>query len=208
LLGIVGLLLVLIWALNLESRLPSLRIAEQPPAGSTQKILEPGTYKSDDPAIVRSGNWFTQTLGTTGTTSTSASMVTSTSGSQMTLYFYGTDLSMNARIGPESGEVRVTVDGETSSVLPSDSSGSFVDLSGNQAEEDSILIATGLAHRDHTVVIRSSSNADVAISGFVVTSGTPFPWAFTILYTGLATMLFVLVRLTVVMVSRNRGWLK
>jgi hypothetical protein len=206
--GIVALLFVMIWALNLESRLPSLRIAEQPPAGTTQKILEPGTYHADDPAIVRSGNWFTQTLGTTSSTMPSASMVTSTSGSAMSLMFYGTDLSMDARIGPESGEVRVTVDGQTSSVLPSDSTGSFVDLSGSQAEEESILIATGLAHRDHSVVIRSSSNADVAISGFVVTSSTPFPWAFTTLYAGLATLMFVLVRLTVLMISRDRGWLR
>src|SRR6185437_4083751 len=121
--AIVGLLVALIWALNLETRLPALRIAEQPPAGTTQKILEPGSFKADDPAIARTGNWFTQTLGSTATASTSASQVTSTAGSEMTLRFYGTDISMNARIGPESGEVNVTVDGGTSSVLPSDSFG-------------------------------------------------------------------------------------
>jgi len=208
LVSIIALLFVLIWALNLESQLPSLRIAEQPPAGTTQKILEPGTYHADDPAIMRTGNWFTQTLGTTTSTTTATSMVTSTSGSSMTLIFYGTDLSMDARIGPESGEVRVSVDGQSSSVLPSDSTGSFVDLSGSQAEEASILLATGLAHRDHTVVVTSSTSADVAIGGFIVTSSTPFPWAFTILYVGLATLLFVLVRLTVLMISRDRGWLR
>ena len=205
---IVVVLFVMIWAVNLESHLPTLRIAEPPPSGTTQTILEPGTYRANDPAIVRSGNWFTQTLGSTTSVTTSESMVTSTSGSAMTIVFYGTDLSMTARIGPESGEVRVTVDGQSSPILPSDSTGSFVDLSSNQAEETSILIATGLAHRDHTLVIRSSSSADVAISGFVVTSSTPFPWAFTILYVGLATLLFILVRLAVVMISRDRGWLR
>lgn len=206
--GVVGVLLVFVWALNLESRLPALRIAEQPPVGSIQKILDPGTYQADDPAIVRSGTWFTQTLGTTSTAVTSESMVTSTAGSKMTVYFYGTDLIMDSRIGPESGVVRVTVDGAPSSILPSDSQGSFVDLSGDQAEETSILLATGLAHRDHTVVISSSGSEDVAISGFTVLASTAFPWAFSVLYTGLGTLLFVLVRLNVLMISRNRGWLR
>ena len=206
--AIIALVIVLISALSLENNLPSLRIAEPPPAGTANRVLEPGDYQANDPAIIRDGNWYTQTLGSTSATTTSSSMVTSTNGSTMTVIFYGTDLRMNARIGPESGKIRVSIDGGTSSVLPSDDKGSFVDLSGNQAEETSILLATGLAHHDHTLVIQSASAADVAISSFQVTASTPFPWAFTILYSGLAMLLFVVVRSAVIVMSQNRGWLR
>lgn len=206
--AVIALVIVLISTLSLENHLPSLRIAEPPPAGTVNRVLEPGSYQADDPAIVRSGSWFTQTLGSTNETSTSSSMVTSTSGSTMTLIFYGTDLSMDARIGPESGKISVSIDGGSSAVLPSDDNGSVVDLSGNQAEETSILLATGLAHHDHTLVIQSASDADVAISGFQITAGTPFPWAFTVLFSGLAMLLFVVVRSAVIAVGQDRGWLR
>lgn len=208
LVAIIALVIVLISTLSLERHLPSLRIAEPPPAGTANRVLEPGSYQANDPAIVRSGNWYTQTLGSTNATATSSSMVTSTSGSAMTLIFYGTDVSMNARIGPESGEIRVSVDNGPSSVLPSDDKGSFVDLSGSQAEETSILLATGLAHHDHTLVIQSASGAAVAISSFQITASTPFPWAFTILYSGIAMLLFVVVRSGVIAMSQDRGWLR
>lgn len=206
--AVIALVIVLISTLSLEHHLPSLRLAEPPPPGTTNRVLEPGSYQANDPAIIRSGNWYTQTLGSTNATSISSSMVTATSGSTMTLIFYGTDLSMDARIGPESGEIRVSIDGGGSSVLPSDDKGSFVDLSGSQAEETSILLATGLAHHDHTLVIQSASDADVAISSFQITASTPFPWAFTILYSGIAMLLFVVVRSGAITMSQNRGWLR
>jgi len=208
LIAVIALVIVLSSALSLENHLPSLHIAEPPPAGTTSRVLEPGSYQANDPEITRHGNWYIQTLGSTNTTNKSSSMVTSTSGSTMTLIFYGTDLSMDARIGPESGEIRVAIDGGTSPVLPSDDKGSFVDLSGNQAEETTILLATGLAHHDHTLVIQSASDADVAISRFQITASTPFPWAFTILYSGLAMLLFVVVRSAVIVMSEDRGWLR
>jgi hypothetical protein len=208
LVAVIALVIVLISALSLEHHLPSLRIAEPPPAGTANRVLEPGSYQAGDPAIVRNGNWYTQTLGSTNATATSTSLVTSTSGSTMTLIFYGTDVSMDARIGPESGKIRISVDDGASSVLPSDDKGSYVDLSGSQAEETSILLATGLSHHDHTLVIQSASDADVAISSFQITASTPFPWAFTILYSGIAMLLFVVVRSGVVTLSQDRGWLR
>jgi hypothetical protein len=206
--AMVALVIVFISALSLENHLPALRLAEPPPSGTTNRVLEPGSYEANDPAISRQGNWYMQTLGSTSATTTSSSLVTSTTGSTMTLIFYGTDLSMDARIGPESGKVRVSIDGGTSSVLPSDDQGSYVDLGGNQAEETSILLATGLSHHDHTLVLQSMSDADVAISRFDVTASTPFPWAFTILYSGLAMLLFVVVRSAVIVISQERGWLR
>ncbi|HVX29774.1 MAG TPA: hypothetical protein VHA53_04785 [Nitrolancea sp.] len=208
LVAVIALVIVFISTVSLENHLPSLRIAEPPTAGTTTRVLEPGSYRADDPAIVRTGNWFPQTLGSTTSTDTSMSMVTSTGGSTMTLVFYGTDVSVDARIGPESGKIRVSIDGGTSAILPSDDKGSFVDLGGAQAEETSILLATGLSHHDHTLVIQSMSDVDVAVSRFDVTASTPFPWAFTVLYSGLAMLLFVVVRSAVIVMSQDRGWLR
>jgi hypothetical protein len=58
------------------------------------------------------------------------------------------------------------------------------------------------------VVIQSASDADVAISRFQITASTPFPWAFTILYSGIAMLLFVVVRSGVISLSQDRGWLR
>jgi hypothetical protein len=206
--GVVVLFLALIWVIRLESELPSIRVSV-PSGGATipGMTLEPGEYRSDNPAIVLSGNWFNQTLGTSGPAKTTSSMVTSTSGSSMTLRFYGTDVVTIARIGPESGKFHVTIDGEPSPILPSDDHGSFVDLYSNQAEDQSILLATGLAHRDHTLQITSEGTDDVAISGFNVSANTPFPWAFIFLYVALSAALFVLVRISVVAMCKRVGWL-
>ena len=125
----------------------------------------------------------------------------------MTLRFYGTDLTMTARIGPESGKVYVSVDGQQSSVLPVDEHGSYVDFYADQAQEDTILIAHGLAHRDHTVKIVTDGPAEVAISGFAVSANTPFPWAFIFLYVALTAALFVLIRLIAIRFFRRFEWI-
>ncbi len=203
--GVFCLVLALTWVMNLESTLPSIRIGTANASSAT--ILEPGDHLAEDKGISLSGNWFKQSLGTANPAVTSTSMVTTTSGSSMSFRFYGTDLSMIARIGPESGEVYVSVDGQPSPILPVDNRGSYVDLSGTQAEDQSIQIASGLAHKDHTVVISSVGTSQVAISGFVVNANTPFPWAFVVLYVALTAALFVLVRYTVIAVSRRMGWI-
>ena len=208
LVGIVGLILALIWVMNLESRLPSIRIGAQEGTGSgAGQTLEPGSYQAENSAILLSGNWFKQTLGTSSSAIKTSSMVTSVSGSSMTFRFYGTEIGMTARIGPESGKVYITVDDQASPILPSDSKGSFIDLYSNQAENQSISIATGLAHKDHTVRISAQGTGEVAISGFDITANTPFPWAFIFLYVSLTASLFVLVRRSAIEICKRIGWL-
>lgn len=206
--GIVGVVVALVWVMNLEATLPSIRAGDQSFDGpGSSKTLRPGTYLAENPAVVLSGKWFKQTLGTSSSLSTTSSMVTSTSGSSMTFRFYGTDLGLTARIGPESGTMYVTIDGQGSSILPVDSRGSFVDLYANQAKNQTIQIATGLAHRDHTVQIVSGGGGQVAINSFHISAHTPFPWAFVFLYAALTAGLFVLVRTFVISTCTLRGWL-
>jgi hypothetical protein len=207
LIAIIALFLALIWVVRLEATLPSIRVgASSATATGGLTTLDPGTYLAENKSIVLSGAWFVQTLGTS-TSAPSSSTVTTTPGSSMTLRFYGTDLSMMARIGPESGKVHVSVDGQESSVLPADGQGSFVDFSASQAENQEILLATGLAHRDHTLRITSDGAAEVAISSFAISANTPFPWAFVLLYVALFGMLFLLIRAEVIRICRRLGWL-
>lgn len=206
--AIVAVIVALIWVMRLEATLPSIRVGQSvdsQPSGLT--TLEPGTYHAEDKSIALTGNWFTQTLGTSTPSVTSSSVATTTPGSSMTLRFYGTDISMTARIGPESGKVYVSIDGHQSPALPADSQGSFIDFYAQQAENQQILLARGLAHRDHTIQITSDGSAEVAISDFAISANTPFPWAFVLLYVALISALFVLVRTVVIRVCRRFGWL-
>ena len=208
LVGIVGLILALVWVMNLESRLPSIRIEAQEGTGSgAGQTLEPGSYQAENSDILLTGNWFTQTLGTSSSAIKTSSIVTSTSGSSMSFRFYGTDIRMTARIGPESGKVYITVDDQPSPILPTDSKGSFIDFYSNQAENQSISIATGLAHKDHKVRITAQGTGEVAISGFDISANTPFPWAFIILYVSLTAALYVLVRGSAIEICKRIGWL-
>lgn len=204
--GIVVVLVALMWVMNLEATLPSIRLGDSTAGRGPSTTLEPGVHLAESPDIELSGNWFKQTLGTSVSAQTT-SMVTSTSGSSMSFRFYGTDLSMTARVGPESGKVYVSVDGQASTTLPIDSSGSYLDLQAQQAENQTILIATGLAHRDHTVIVTATGNNQVAINSFGVSANTPFPWAFVFLYVSLTAALFVLIRVTAIAVCTKLGWL-
>jgi len=205
--GVLFVVLALVWVMNLEATLPSIRVGDRGAAGIAAQTLEPGTYTVENGAISLTGNWFRQTLGSNQSTTVTSSMVTNTAGNVMSFRFYGTDLSMSARIGPESGKVYVKIDGDPSTVLPQDSKGSFVDLFAEQAEDQSILIASGLAHRDHDVTITSADANQVAISGFTISANTPFPWAFVFLYVALAAALFVLVRMSVIGICRQLRWM-
>ncbi|MGA7672536.1 MAG: hypothetical protein WBW04_19085 [Nitrolancea sp.] len=205
--GVVFIMLALIWVMNLESTLPSIRVGDQPISTGAARTLEPGTYTAENDAISLSGNWFRQTLGSNESSNITSLVVTGTSGSVMSFRFYGTDLSMAARIGPESGKVYVSIDGNPSTLLPTDSKGSYLDLFAEQAEDQSIPIASGLAHRDHDVTITSDGTDQVAISGFAIAANTPFPWAFVFLYVALGSALFVLVRMSVIGVCRRLRWM-
>ncbi len=205
--GVICIMLSLTWVMNLEATLPSIRVGDRTNGNAAAQTLEPGSYSAEDQAITLSGDWFQQTIGSNGSSTVTSLVVTAAPGSVMSFRFYGTDLSVAARIGPESGTVYVTVDGNPSTVLPTDSKGSYLDLYAQQAEDQSILIASGLSHRDHEVTITSDGTNQVAISGFNISANTPFPWAFVFLYVALAAALFVLVRMSVVGICRQLGWM-
>ncbi len=206
-LGVMCIMMSLTWVMNLEGTLPSIRVGDRTNGNAAAQTLEPGSYSAENRSIALSGDWFQQTIGSNGSSTVTSLVVTAASGSVMSFRFYGTDLSIAARIGPESGTVYVTIDGDPSTVLPTDSKGSYLDLFAEQAEDQTMLIASGLSHRDHVVTITSDETNQVAISGFVISANTPFPWAFVFLYVALAAALFVLVRMSVVAICRQLGWI-
>ncbi len=205
--GVIFIWLALVWVMNLEATLPSIRVGDRQNPDVAGQTLEPGEYSAENRAIALTGDWFQQTIGTNGSSSVASLVVTASSGSVMSFRFYGTDLAISARIGPESGKVYVSIDGNPSRDLPADAKGSYLDLFAEQAEDQSVLIASGLSHRDHVVTITSDGTNQVAIGGFTISANTPFPWAFVFLYVALAAALFVLVRISVVGVCRQLGWI-
>jgi hypothetical protein len=173
---------------RLEARLPELRSV--PAADPQVTLLEPGSHPVPGTGMRTSGEWVTQQVG-------SASwLVTSDRTASLTFTFYGTDIVLRARIGPESGRAYVTVDGDPASGLLHDARGSYLRLLGPQAHDGDIKIATGLAHREHTITITPGPEGELAIARVDVSSRTPFPWAFAISYTAiLALLVFALARL-------------
>lgn len=203
-LTIPGLLLILFVAMNLQQRLPGIRVptahdgAAQP---QTAGALLPGTRSVLATPARTTGRWFQQPLGT------ETSLATDNSGSTIELRFFGTSVAMRVRVGPEAGKVYVAIDGEPVSHLSSDSKGSFIDLSALQAQDQQVPLADGLALEEHVLRLSNGPDGQLAISSFTTQASTPFPWAFAALYALLILLLFLAVRAVFVRCARAWGWI-
>lgn len=181
--------------------MPALRTPLEAETGANAVIL-PGTHPPFAPQIEQSGDWITQPLGETTYLSTQSP------GSSLSWRFYGTDLSIRARIGPESGVIYVTIDGNPVIGLPTDENGSYVDLFAFQARDASIEIASALAHRDHVITLTHGSEGELAISEILISSRVPFPWVFTLIYTTFGLLLFLTVRDVASRMATHFGWIQ
>jgi hypothetical protein len=79
-----------------------------------------------------------------------------------------------------------------------------VDLRASQAADRRVLLATDLAHGEHVLEIISGGEGEVAVSGFVISAQTPFPWVFVLAYFGLLGGLFLVLRALVQMFTTSR----
>lgn len=194
------LFLVLIWLIDMEQRLPDVRAPREFSESSIlsgHAIMAPGYHEADEVDTAQSGEWIEQEIGD------STWLATDTPGSQIQAAFYGTDVYLVARIGPEAGRAYVRVDGEPVSGLNEDESGTYSDLWAGEASDQSILVASGLAHGEHVVEVTAGGEGEVAISGFDVVANTPFQWAFLLAYIGIGGGLFMLIRALLATVSRG-----
>jgi hypothetical protein len=170
------------WVLQLETRLPQVH---QP--GGDPGMLLPGLYAMDNPAIAASSDWYWQVFGQ------SRSLVNDGTG-HVSLRFYGTELRLIGRVGPESGRLYVLVDGQLVGSLNRDAHGSYISLKATQAVDRPLLLVSGLSYQDHRLELIAGGTGSVAISAIQVIARSPFPWAFTLIEVSLAVALFLTLR--------------
>ncbi|MBI4318687.1 MAG: hypothetical protein HY675_09370 [Chloroflexi bacterium] len=143
-------------------------------AGRALSVAEPGDYQESNPALVAEGAWETTT---DARASAQVFLGGRAPGSNMTISFRGTDISLLARKGPGGGTIYVTVDGREANRLPVDSNGrSHADLYSSTEEWQSrVPVAGGLPFGEHKLrlAISPAGNPEardsfVAIDGFSV----------------------------------------
>lgn len=201
-LGVILLLVLL--TINLEVRLPGVHLpeGEQSTIRPGQVLLAPGHHGPDDPAITTTPDWFTQRLNK------ESALATNNRGGRLSTSFYGTGVSLIARVGPEAGRVFIQVDGAPVPSLSQDDTGnSYINLRDEDAVNETIPIATGLPHAEHVLEITNGSAGQLAISGIVVDAATPFSWAFALIYTVQGILLVGVVREVLIAIARRFQWL-
>lgn len=193
---------VLVWLIDLEQRLPDVRAPQEFSNSDVlagHAIMPPGFHDIDEVDLERSGEWITQEIGD------DTWLATDTPGSRAQAAFYGTDVYLVARIGPEAGRAYVRVDGEPVSGLNEDEQGTYSDLWAGEASDQPILVASGLAHGEHLVEVTAGGDGEVAISAFDVVAETPFRWAFLLAYTGIGGGLFIVIRQLLTTISQRES---
>ena len=187
---VLGLVVLLIWTLQLHARLPAIHLG-----GAQTDRLGQGPHPIDSSVIQRSGDWYTQSYGT------DRELVSETGGSSLSFTFYGTSLSLTALVGPESGRLYVQVDDNPVDGLRSDERGSYLSLLANQAQDRSIAVISGLSAQEHHARLTVGGNGTVALSMVTVASEPAFPWALTLL----EVTVFGALAATLIAVGRQLG---
>jgi hypothetical protein len=198
--GILLLVAAVAWLANLEQDLPDIRTPRDPGESSVlpgHAVMMPGTNQIHDVDAELSGDWVSQEIGE------SSWLATDLQGSRLEAAFYGTDLYVLARMGPDATRAYVAVNGEPVDHFSSDDMGSYVGLWAGETTDQPVLLARNLAHGEHTVEIVADGDGELAIAGFDVLATTPFPWAFTLAYIGLGGGLFMLIRSTLYSANRQ-----
>lgn len=201
--------LAMTWLIRLESTLPDIRAPRSDESSAVLNgfgLMSPGYHAIDEIDADIRGDWLVQEVGDSGW------LATEEEGSRIRAAFYGTELYLMARVGPEAGIAYVTIDNRPAPALPEDEIGTFINLWAISASDRPVLLVSGLAHGEHLVEITASGEGEVAISGFDVVAETPFPWAFRLGYAGLIGGLFLLIRALLGTLSRSEpgallgGW--
>lgn len=198
--GIVLLLIAMAWLASLERDLPDIRMPGDNVSTAAlpgNELMMPGTIgiESVDPEL--DGDWVSQEIGELDW------LATDLQGSRMQAAFYGTDVYLMARMGPDASRAYVRVNEEPVEHLSQDELGSYVNLWSGETSDQPVLLARNLAHGEHLVEVIADGDGELAISGFDVVATTPFSWAFVLGYLGLGGGLFLLIRSTLYSINRQ-----
>lgn len=187
------------WLLTVAERLHQVGIPV--PGTGVQAALYPGVNTLPHPAVRADGDWVTQEVGG------QRFLATRASDASLTIPFYGTALTLVARTGPDAGRVHVAIDGNPAAGLPSDETGSFLDLEAPQASTEEIPVISGLRPGYHVVVLQNGPDAEFAASSVEVSNRPALGWVLLLLFTSLGGLLFLSVRRWWLALASDRGWL-
>ncbi len=187
------------WLLTVADRLHQVGIPA--PGTGVQAALYPGANSLPHSAVRADGDWVTQEVGG------ERFLATRASDASLTIPFYGTALTLIARTGPDAGRVYVTIDGNAASGLPSDETGSFLDLEAPQASTEEIPVTSGLRPGYHVVVLQNGPDAEFAASSVEVSNRPALGWVLSLMFTSLGSLLFLSVRRWWLALAADRGWL-
>src|SRR5665811_665880 len=125
---------------------------------------------------------------------------------ELTFSFRGTGVDAVMRIGPESGNVIVEVDGK---VIPGGDgeSGDEWDMSWFETLDLSTDLVSGLDYGEHELTIRLVSEGTLTLGGLIVERDQPFVWPIILLTVGALIAMFFGIRSMIMLVGRRSGHL-
>lgn len=165
------------------------------------QVANTGFVPTDAGSIGYVGSWRNQHLeGRTFKTISQAQSAASIS-------FHGTGLIAFLRFGPESGNVRITVDGTP---VPGGvgTDGLAWDLSAFRTADIPLTLVSGLDDEPHRLTITLASEGQLTLGGFVVVRESAFVWPVVLLLGAAAITLFVGMRSLLYLVAMRAGQLQ
>lgn len=164
------------------------------------EVSETGFAPVDSPSVSYSGSWEDQHLE--GRTFRTTNQI----DAELTFEFRGTGIESVLRVGPESGNVIVEVDGE---VIPGGEgeSGDEWELSWFETLDVPTELVDGLDYGEHELTIRLVSEGALTLGGLIVEREQPFVWPIILLTIGALISCFFGIRSLAMLVGRRSGYL-
>ncbi len=168
-------------------------------------VAPTGYTPLDAPAVRLTGEWTRQAAAPEYQTTPAV-------GSQVEIRFDGSGLIANVSYGPNTGLVRVRLDGGPVAGLPidadSDGTASLLDLSAGFAFNASEPIVTGLDPGPHTLTMELVSPGQLTVGGLIVVRDLPTLWPIVVLAVAGAVLLFLAIREMLYVLLLRRGYLR
>lgn len=160
-----------------------------------------GFAPMDSSAITYGGTWRNQHL------EERTFRTTSEVKSSATLRFNGTGAIAFLRFGPETGEVKLTLDGKVLNGGAADNPENF-DLSSYQTSDLPRELVSGLPAGEHTLTIELATPGELTIGGLVVERRSIMLWPIMLLAAASALCLFFGFRSIIYLVATRSGHLQ
>lgn len=164
------------------------------------KIGETGFVPMDAESISFEGTWEDQHL------EERTFKTTTEIGAEMVSEFRGNGATAVLRLGPETGNVIVEVDGEVVAGGAGES-GEEWNLYWPSTIDTTVDLVSGLEYGDHTLSLRLAEEGTLTLGGIVIERNQPFVWPVVLLTVGSLLSFFLAIRSLIMLVGRRSGYL-